>query len=430
MGSASALGKDLTSYLSNIFSSQALFCMPLLSKSYLLSTWAKFEIHSALSASNRTIEYILPVVIDDTDIMVISRNIGYLKYEDHKSTGVAKMLKLKLEALRPGQFHPDPPAPVQEVGEPAFATGFNRIPFSAITKITEQEIVDLSEHTYLDSPPLVRALVAERLVRFLGFKYAIYSGPAYTAWRKNNKLFLSTLPQVGTKSSLGQKTLEFEIQDAPQKTLYLLAEWVPDPPDWGPIMSEDFHQLFTGLMANRSGFDMQRESTLHYLKEQKVNFRFPIVPFGKEAEVFCEWRREEPPSLFFDWDRNPRLTGPGIGVWTDVYHAGTGMLIFVLHGSWKNAALYQLEDCLELYLPGQYTRMPVTNGSMRFCIYLSNEGLVAKQAAHSDWDDLYRRVSLLFLALSRMTAAQDDIRVPVLSWPKDPRGQYFEQKPV
>jgi hypothetical protein len=74
------LGKDLYSYLHNIYSRNARYCVMMVSKSYSRRAWTN---HERRSSQERTLnqaggEYILPVMIDETRLPGLFSTIGHV----------------------------------------------------------------------------------------------------------------------------------------------------------------------------------------------------------------------------------------------------------------------------------------------------------------------------------------------------------------
>lgn len=79
------IGKDMYQYFFDIYSRKATFAIILISKHYVSKPWTKHELKAAQSRqfeSER--EYILPVMLDDTDAAAIPKTMGYL---DGKKVG-------------------------------------------------------------------------------------------------------------------------------------------------------------------------------------------------------------------------------------------------------------------------------------------------------------------------------------------------------
>lgn len=97
-------GKELTTYLTHIYSSNTKYCIILISTHYVRKKWTKLELRSAISgAFERDSDYILPVRIDDALLPDIPPTIGYL---DLRIIGKDKLVDLILKKLgRPINKH-------------------------------------------------------------------------------------------------------------------------------------------------------------------------------------------------------------------------------------------------------------------------------------------------------------------------------------
>ena len=74
------LGKDLYSYLHNIYSTSSRYCVMMVSKSYSRRAWTN---HERRGSQERTLnqaggEYILPVMIDETKLPGLFSTVGYV----------------------------------------------------------------------------------------------------------------------------------------------------------------------------------------------------------------------------------------------------------------------------------------------------------------------------------------------------------------
>jgi hypothetical protein len=221
-------------------------------------------------------------------------------------------------------------------------------------------------------------------------------------------LFLSALPGV---ISPRQKTLEFELRE---RGPVLTAEWTNNSDKWAPIGYEEFHAGVEGLMADRSGCSLGREAVILALKKRGAEFSFPIGPGpSATAEELCGWRKEQPRLSAFDWDRNPHLTDPSIGVWVEAHHVPTGavLLVFVLQGGWPNAALYDFRDALSALLPERTDIYILRAGAVRVSVYLCSSdpvGWVSEETLHVA--DL--SASYINAAIARAVAALRNLPIP------------------
>jgi hypothetical protein len=94
---ANLWGRELSTYLSEVYSRRSRYCILILSKSYRDKQWANHERSAALERAlkNRGREYIIPVRLDNTDIPGILSTIGYVDI----SQGGAKIARLFAEKI-------------------------------------------------------------------------------------------------------------------------------------------------------------------------------------------------------------------------------------------------------------------------------------------------------------------------------------------
>jgi hypothetical protein len=90
-------GKKLTEYFQNIYGSKTKFVISLISRHYPIKDWTDFEFSiMRKEAKSRQTEFILPVKIDNTKILGIHEDIGYLDYKKEGIDGIVDCLVKKL----------------------------------------------------------------------------------------------------------------------------------------------------------------------------------------------------------------------------------------------------------------------------------------------------------------------------------------------
>jgi hypothetical protein len=90
-------GKNLYDYLSEVYREKSKFCLMLLSKHYKDKLWTNHERKSAQARAFReNREYILPIKIDDTEILGIPETVGYLDIRNHKVDDIIELIMKKL----------------------------------------------------------------------------------------------------------------------------------------------------------------------------------------------------------------------------------------------------------------------------------------------------------------------------------------------
>lgn len=92
-------GKDLRIKLSEVYANEALYMVIFLSKAYPERDWTDFELSIGKAASQkRTDEYLLPLRIDDVNVVGIHSTIGYIDLNQAGINKTADMLAEKVEA--------------------------------------------------------------------------------------------------------------------------------------------------------------------------------------------------------------------------------------------------------------------------------------------------------------------------------------------
>lgn len=91
-------GKNLTVFFDEIFRKKARYCVMFVSKEYQVCKWTIHEAGSALARAleEKGAEYILPVRVDDTELVGLLPAIGYVPI----STGVDKIAEMLIKKLR------------------------------------------------------------------------------------------------------------------------------------------------------------------------------------------------------------------------------------------------------------------------------------------------------------------------------------------
>jgi hypothetical protein len=92
-------GKDLYSHLHDVYQNHAKYCIVFLSENYAKKGWTNHERRSAQArAFKESIEYILPVRFDDTEIQGISDTVGYI---DLRLTTPEELCKIIVQKIGP-----------------------------------------------------------------------------------------------------------------------------------------------------------------------------------------------------------------------------------------------------------------------------------------------------------------------------------------
>jgi RES domain-containing protein len=105
---ANLLGKELISFLEDIYKNKARFVIVFASKSYLLKDWTNHELRSALNrAFSFKHEYVLPIKLDNTKLPGLHDSIGYLSTTDFSLQAVCEILLEKLGAEKVSSINPE-----------------------------------------------------------------------------------------------------------------------------------------------------------------------------------------------------------------------------------------------------------------------------------------------------------------------------------
>ena len=196
-------------------------------------------------------------------------------------------------------------------------------------------------------------------------------GPAYTTWREGGTYYLSFLPGLG-QSGLGQRTYEFVTSVNPC-SLRVQAIWQSPEPIWARVPFDEFHNGVQGLIADRSGCDLDREAVILICQQRGGTFDFPIGPPETGPETLCEWIAASPVSRTdLGWDRHPELELAGFGYSNFLLHSATGgaVLHVIVQGRWRTEAISALRETLQVMLPGRVSQVFVRFGCLRVDVFL------------------------------------------------------------
>ncbi|MFE5564806.1 TIR domain-containing protein [Amycolatopsis japonica] len=403
-------GSALNERLSRIYGEDASFCLVFLSRSYFDGECTKVEFEAALRRRRTQADYILPIRLDATDLPDGLRDVSYLDLDGFEAT--AELVLAKLHEL--GVV--DLPAPARvpsaqaALAYPIARPGFDRSYLRELKVVENPHLVarcwELSPHADAGQ----RALLGRDLTREISYRLRLNSGPAYTAWRADERtVFLSALPGIRHRP---QTTRELRLFG---DRIVVSAEWTATGPEWAPIPSgRVFAEHLSGLMADRKGCDMGREGTLKILIDRGARFDFPVGPPGAGPETLCRWRAEEPRDIAFDLDRNPLLVGPAIDLFGTVYHVptGTGMAVYRVQGGWSDPALHELHRACQALLPHRHVIKAIGYGVRRVCVYLGNiRSYLEALDVRRETDDAHalRAMHLSAAVLARMLAKEREV---------------------
>ncbi|MGW6930982.1 TIR domain-containing protein [Lentzea sp. NPDC054927] len=400
-------GLALNERLSQIYREDACCCLMFLSRNYFVGDYTKVEFEAALIRRRSQPDYVLPVRLDGTDIPNAVRDVAYLELEGYEATAELVLAKLRefgvVDLPTPGRV----PSAQAASDYPTSMPGFERTHLRELKVVTNSHLVarcwELSPHADAEQ----RALLSRDLKREISYRLHLSSGPAYTAWRADERtVFLATLPGISLHP---QKTYELRLFD---DRIVISAEWIATSPEWAPIPpGQAIAEHLSGLMADRKGCDMAREGTLKILADRGAHFDFPVGQPGAGAEPLCRWRAEEPRGIAFDLDRDPLLVGPSIDFFGTVYHVptGTAMAVYRVQGGWSDPALHELHESFDAMLPDRQVIKAIRYGVRRICVYLGNiRSYLQAPENRQDPDkaDATRTMQLSAAALARMLAKE------------------------
>jgi hypothetical protein len=93
-------GRNLYTYLSDIYYNKARYCVVILSQNYAAKTWTKHELQTAQARALKEREgYILPIRLDDTEIPGILPTVAYLNWHEETIENIADTIVIKLKFI-------------------------------------------------------------------------------------------------------------------------------------------------------------------------------------------------------------------------------------------------------------------------------------------------------------------------------------------
>jgi hypothetical protein len=93
-------GKDLPVFFDEIYRRKARYCVMFLSTAYAEHVWTNHERRSAQARAleEKGREYILPIVVENTELPGLPPTVGYLSLKDHSIEEIADLLVKKLRS--------------------------------------------------------------------------------------------------------------------------------------------------------------------------------------------------------------------------------------------------------------------------------------------------------------------------------------------
>lgn len=125
---ATLLGKNLFTYLDDVYRKKARFCVMFISKHYPVKLWTNHErqsIQARMFESSE--EYLIPVRLDDTEVPGVLKTIGYIDGRRHSPADVAALIQAKVQGKRavlntPAAPSSPPASPGKKRKDPAIDT--------------------------------------------------------------------------------------------------------------------------------------------------------------------------------------------------------------------------------------------------------------------------------------------------------------------
>ena len=95
---ATLLGKNLLTYLDEVYRKRARFCVMFISKHYPLKPWTNHERQSVQARVFQGSEdYLIPVRLDDTEVPGVLPSVGYIDGRQHTPSQVAALIQAKIQ---------------------------------------------------------------------------------------------------------------------------------------------------------------------------------------------------------------------------------------------------------------------------------------------------------------------------------------------
>lgn len=94
-------GKNLSTYLSEVYYAKSRHCIPFISKNYPLKEWPKLERESALARALKEEEYLLPIRLDSTTVPGILPTISFIDSEKYTIHEICDFVEEKIRSKSP-----------------------------------------------------------------------------------------------------------------------------------------------------------------------------------------------------------------------------------------------------------------------------------------------------------------------------------------
>lgn len=101
------VGEELTEKLPDIYKNKSCLYVPIISKNYIKSNWAKREKRAAFERALATDGFVIPVRLDDTEVSGLSGTLLYLDAKKDDIEEIADTIATKLLQSRISQIRPE-----------------------------------------------------------------------------------------------------------------------------------------------------------------------------------------------------------------------------------------------------------------------------------------------------------------------------------
>jgi hypothetical protein len=143
-------GKDLFTFLKDIYQNKARYTIIFCSKHYAKKLWSNHERRSAQAkAFESNKEYILPARFDDTEIPGILPTTGYINLNEYSPKEFAKLIKEKIGPIRRKKFYPSEPDLLFKALKIRSKKDKKRIDFFAFRFFEMLKLMTLEERIFL-----------------------------------------------------------------------------------------------------------------------------------------------------------------------------------------------------------------------------------------------------------------------------------------
>lgn len=167
------LGKKLKSKFASIFSTETKFVIIIVSKSYGMKYWTKFELGIALCESKkRHYEFILPIQIDETILDGLDNDICYINFRKEGLIDTVDFIHQKNAEIFDRERRPTPEYWVLTFGvEPAEIFNFPDVNYAQRCDVLQQDLLGKISKNYPEAIVLEDARDGETFSVRIGIKW-------------------------------------------------------------------------------------------------------------------------------------------------------------------------------------------------------------------------------------------------------------------